>query len=123
LIGGRGHDLLRGRAGDDLERGGPGADLIYAGQGADETFGNRGGDVMFAVARADGPAGAVDMLHGGRGDDRIHVNDGASDRFDCGRGRHDKVVVDEGTLDQVTNCELIRVRPPSAKENQQEIGS
>jgi len=68
--------------------------------------------------------GPDNQFYGGQGNDVIHVNDGASDRVDCGRGRGDVVFVDPGTLDQVANnCEIVIRRAPSPAESNQEGGS
>lgn len=45
-----------------------------------------------------------DVILGGRGNDRIHANDGHTDRVDCGPGR-DTVWADRS--DRLTGCEIV----------------
>jgi hypothetical protein len=66
-----------------------------------------GSCVIAGTAGADvieGTASWGDLILAGRGDDRVHANDGHSDRVDCGPGR-DTVWADRS--DRLTGCELV----------------
>ncbi|GAB3661215.1 calcium-binding protein [Ramlibacter alkalitolerans] len=102
LSGAAGADALYGGAGADVLDGGGDADLLYGGSGSDTLAGGAGDDRLYA----DGPvhsgttvwdwdaADAVNLLHGGAGDDLLqggagsdflHGDDGA-DTLDGGQG-------------------------------------
>lgn len=91
LVGRRGNDTLIGDregtpAGNDVLRGGAGKDLLFDGSLIVDT----------------------DTVSGGKGDDRIDVQeeDNTVDEVDCGPGR-DTVFADPS--DQLTNCEIVDV--------------
>jgi Ca2+-binding RTX toxin-like protein len=85
----RGRDCLKGQRGRDKLMGGPGADRISGGRGADKLVGGRGRD----------------RLKGGRGEDRLFSRGGGSDNVRCGKGRHDRAVIDRH--DRVGGCETV----------------
>ncbi|MGH3001363.1 MAG: TolB family protein, partial [Gaiellaceae bacterium] len=66
-----------------------------------------GGCTIVGTARADVIEGTPlwgDVIRAGAGNDRIHANDGHTDRVDCGPGR-DTVWADRS--DRLTGCEII----------------
>jgi Ca2+-binding RTX toxin-like protein len=91
LAGRRGNDDIFGDvegapAGNDLLRGGPGKDLLFDGSQIVDT----------------------DTVFGGKGDDRIDVqeHDSSVDHVECGPGT-DTVFADPS--DQLTDCELVNL--------------
>jgi hypothetical protein len=84
IDGGFGDDVLRGEGGDDTLDGGAGDDrmlglsgddLLSDGDGADTLRGGGGADTIAGDARGapDGAPDGRDHLHGGAGDDSLHV--------------------------------------------------
>jgi Ca2+-binding RTX toxin-like protein len=106
LVGGRGTDLLIGRAGNDTLFGGQGNDYLNGGDGNDRLFGGQGRDILVTGAGNDvadggqgndliiGGAGAT-ILAGGQGHDLIFTGAGTS--IALGGQGHDKVFGGEGT--------------------------
>lgn len=89
IDGGAGHDFLAGGGGDDRMLGGDGNDAMLGQEGDDQLVGQAGDDVLV------GGRGS-DLLDGGEGADRYI--------FDLGDG-HD-ILVDVGSLNEVTRLEL-----------------
>ena len=126
LTGGRANDRLTGNVVDNTLRGGRGSDVIDGGGGDDElaaqldTFepgrqrsrdrirGGSGRDTIGGSAGSNRLSGgpSPDVIHAGRGNDRISARDGRLDRIACGRGR------DRARLDGVDyfadRCERVR---------------
>lgn len=70
LVGGPGKDTLQGEEGDDVLQGGPGADRLDGGAGPDRLRGEVGRDHLRAED------GERDLVGGGPGRDRAHVDRG-----------------------------------------------
>jgi cysteine-rich repeat protein len=68
LIGEGGNDLLSGGPGDDVLNGGSNNDTLIGGPGTDTVFGE-GGDDIIVIHAGDVPAGQVETLDGGDGND------------------------------------------------------
>lgn len=85
LVGGEGQDSLSGDGGNDALHGYLGDDSLDGGAGKDTLFGGHGNDTLSGLA-PDGadPAGDIDYLNGGAGDDVIRL--GASDIATGGTG-------------------------------------
>jgi WD40-like Beta Propeller Repeat len=67
-------------------------------EGSCRVLGTTGDDVI------EGSALAGDVILAGAGNDRVHANDGHTDRVNCGRGRD---VVWADRTDSLTGCEII----------------
>ena len=105
VYGGPGADVLTGSSGDDELGGGDGFDTVDGGRGEDRLSAGRDGAILRGGRgedRVEGGAGA-DTLDGGPSTDRLssvggndvlRARDGTPDEVYCGRGRHDRAVVD-----------------------------
>ena len=134
LIGGLGDDTVRGGAGEDtivgygftgpsgLDNGDKGADTLsgedgpdylQGGLGPDTLSGGLGGDfISDGLGDHGSPEDSVDLIDGGRGDDRIFsmTYKPASDVIGCGPG-FDRVHADRGDL-VAEDCEEVKYRMP-----------
>ena len=99
ILGTQAADRLQGTDAGDCIYGRKGRDRLEGGDGDDTLLGNGGRDVLIG-----GPGS--DTLLGGIDGDRIDARDGRHDTVNCGRGRHDRALVDG--LDTVRGCERVK---------------
>ncbi|WP_189799501.1 calcium-binding protein [Tateyamaria sp. syn59] len=95
FFGGQGRDELEGNDGDDLLVGNASKDTLRGGEGDDVLIGGRGSDLLFGGQDDDtlmGKSGR-DRLLGGRGDDTLEGGSGA-DTFLFSLGSGEDVIVD-----------------------------
>ena len=76
------------------------------GNGVNDTIFGRGGNDLI---RADSFTNDTDVLHGGRGNDRLNTNDGDSNDTVFGGAGFDVCIIDAG--DNTSGCEDVRVDP------------
>ncbi|MEM7507101.1 MAG: calcium-binding protein [Pseudomonadota bacterium] len=99
IAGNGGDDLLFGFSGDDTVDGGDGDDKVFGGQGRDTLAGGNGEDRLFGGSGNDRLVGnkGDDRMFGGFGNDLLVWNNGdGSDLMHGGRG-HDRVQVNFNT--------------------------
>ena len=117
LIGGWGHDTMKGRSGDDIIEGGSYADVLEGGQGRDTVLGGSGDDLVKGGSDRDNLSGGSgndvidaghgnDFLRGGTGDD-LMLGDQGNDHLwgdegnDTLRGSYGKDVLIGGAGDDI----------------------
>jgi len=71
-------------------KGGNGKDKLSGGSGKDKLIGGKG----------------KDRMNGGAGNDRLLARDHKRDVVNCGKGKHDRAVVDR--VDKVRGCEKVK---------------
>ena len=104
--GGTSCNTILGTPGKDRLHGTGGEDCIYGRRGADQPCRRARGRTLsgaMAVATSGSAAPGPTRLLGGIDRDLIRARDGERDVVDCGRGRHDRAIVD--AADRVRGCE------------------
>ena len=117
IYGDEGNDSADGLQGNDTVYGGPDDDgngpefaviNLEGGEDSDTIYGGGGNDFIDAAANdnsAEFTTEPVDRSYGGRGNDAIFAADGNKDIINCGRGKRDVAIFDEGIDTSIKGCE------------------
>jgi hypothetical protein len=108
ILGGKGKDRIKGLAGKDCLNGQAGNDKVSGGKAADSVKGGNGKDKLSGGSGKDKLIGGKgkDRMNGGAGNDRLLARDHKRDVVNCGKGKHDRAVVDR--VDKVRGCEKVK---------------
>jgi hypothetical protein len=108
ILGGDGRDRISGLAGKDCLNGQAGNDKVSGGKAKDTVKGGNGKDKLSGGSGKDKLIGGKgkDRMNGGAGNDRLLARDHKRDVVNCGKGKHDRAVVDR--VDKVRGCEKVK---------------
>jgi hypothetical protein len=108
ILGGAGRDRISGLAGKDCLNGQAGNDKVSGGKAKDTVKGGNGKDKLSGGSGKDKLIGGKgkDRMNGGAGNDRLLARDHKRDVVNCGKGKHDRAVVDR--VDKVRGCEKVK---------------
>jgi dienelactone hydrolase len=108
ILGGKGKDRIKGLGGMDCLNGQAGNDKVSGGKAADSVKGGNGNDKLSGGSGKDLIIGGKgkDRINGGSGNDQILARDHKRDDVNCGKGKHDRAVVDP--VDKVRGCEKVK---------------
>jgi dienelactone hydrolase len=108
ILGGAGRDRISGLAGKDCLNGQAGNDRVSGGKANDSVKGGNGKDKLSGGSGKDKLIGGKgkDRMNGGAGNDQLLARDHKRDVVNCGKGKHDRAVVDR--VDKVRGCEKVK---------------